>query len=257
VGRSGKCRDQTMAVCEHRTMARRATVLPRAALLLVGLLLAATSLVACAGGSIMSGSGTTTSTTRILVPRPLPASSTTATTTITTNPTIGTRQFTFDPYGTDGKIVPTLTVTHTLSGTCVTPGVAGTSSFRCFAQPGSTVYDPCFAPSHATSGPLACVSDPATPVAVAFELGTLPTEPAGGPAHRIWAMRLSNGQASVLVNAAWGGLGPFACPSPGSGKPEADCHSPQPGSPWWRTACQLGESKNFPFTPFRVEIVWR
>ena len=244
------------AVCEHRTMARRSTILPRG-VLLVGLLLGATLLAACGGASNMSGSGTTTTTTRILVPRPLPTSSTTATTTTTTTPTVGTRQVTFAPYKADGTVVPTLTITHTVSGTCVAPGVAGSSSFRCFAQPGSTVYDPCFAPSHATNGPLACVSDPATPVATVFDIGSLPTAPAGAPAHRIWAMRLSNGQACVLVNAAWGGLGPFACPSPGSGKPEADCHAPRPGSPWWSTACQLGESTSFPFTPFRVETVWR
>lgn len=246
-----------MAVCEHRSMTHRPVLFPRGSLLLVGLVLGATFLTACGDGSNVSVSGTTTSTTRILVPRPLPTSGTTATTTTSTTPTVGTRELTFDPYDARGQVVPTLTVTHTLSGTCTTPGVAGTSSYRCVAQPGTTIYDPCFARSHATSGPLTCVSDPATPVAVAVDTGALPTQPAGGPGHRIWAMRLSNGQVCVLVNAAWGGLGPFACPSPGSGKPEADCHAPKQATPWWSTACQLGESKTFPFTPFRVDLVWR
>jgi hypothetical protein len=163
---------------------------------------------------------------------------------------------TFDPYGADGKVVPTLTITNTVSGTCVSPGVAGSTSYRCFAQPNSVVYDPCFAAPGATSGPLVCVADPATPVGIAFDVGTLPPAAAGAPADRVWAMRISNGQACVLVNAAWNGLGPFACPSPGVGKPEADCHTPKPGSPWWSTVCQLGQAKSSPFTPHRVDVVW-
>jgi hypothetical protein len=249
-----------MAVCEHRTVPTSRPPLWRRAPLLAGLLivLGATVLASCGGSSNPTASSTTTTTSQLVVPQAPPTSSnTTSSSTTTASPTTGTREETFDPYGPDGKILPTVTITRFAGGTCVSPGVAGSSSYRCFAHPVSTVYDPCFAPPHAASGLLVCVADPATPVGVAFDVGALPTALAGVPAHRVWAMRLANGQACVLVNAAWGGLGPFACPSPGIGKPEADCHTPKPGSPWWSTACQLGQAKGFPFKPFRVEVVWR
>jgi hypothetical protein len=204
----------------------------RRAPLLAGLVLGAVVLSSCAGNANPTGSATTT-----------------------TSP-VGTRDITYYPYTPIGTVVPELTVTRTVSGTCVSPGIAGASSYRCFAQPGSTIYDPCFAAPHATGGPLVCVADPSTTVAVTFDTATLPTAAAGGPTTRLWAMRLSNGQTCVLVDGAWAGLGPFACPSPGSGPPEADCHTPTSGSSWWTALCQRTEADSAPFESLRVETVW-
>ena len=168
----------------------------------------------------------------------------------------GTQEVGFDPYTAQGTVRATLQVTQTVSGTCVSPGVAGATSYRCFAQPSSSIYDPCFAPAHATTGPLTCVAAPTDIDAVAFDVGALPTAPAGVPATRPWAMRLVNGQVCVLVNAAWGGLGPFACPTPAAADSVADCHVPQQATPWWSAACQAQQSASSPFTALDVDTVW-
>ncbi len=168
----------------------------------------------------------------------------------------GTQEVAFDPYTAQGTVRATLQVTQTVSGTCVSPGVAGATSYRCFAQPDSSIYDPCFAPAHATKGPLTCVAAPTDIDAVAFDVGALPTAPAGVPATRPWAMRLVNGQVCVLVNAAWGGLGPFACPTPAAADSVADCHVPQQATPWWSAACQAQQSASSPFTALDVDTVW-
>jgi hypothetical protein len=84
-------------------------------------------------------------------------------------------------------------------------------------------------------------------------VSSLPAQPGGAPASRPWAVRLAGGQICVLVDAAWGGLGPFGCQPPG---PLADCHMPAEGSPWWTVACQGQETESSPFADYRVETVW-
>jgi hypothetical protein len=216
------------------------------------------ALTSCSGSSARSGSSTTRATT----PSPAPAPRTKANTTPPSGPgSSGTRIIAFDPYSAQGALLSTTIVTHTVTGTCVTHGVAGTSSYRCFAQPGSTVYDPCFAPPHATSGPLVCVADPAQPAATRFDVGALPAEPATGAATAPWAMRLSEGQACILVAAAWDGLGPFACPTPAAtGPSQADSHQPaqiptQAGSSWVAD-CQTDEETSSPFHQMQVITIW-
>ncbi len=168
----------------------------------------------------------------------------------------GTQEVGFDPYSAQGTILPSVQVTQKVSGTCISPGVAGTTSYRCFSQPGSRIYDPCFAPPRATSGPLECFADPTSADAVEFDIAALPATPSGAPATRQWAMQLPDGQVCVLVSAAWGSLGPFACPIPAPTSSLADCHVPQEAVPWWSAACQAQETTSSPFTTFRVIKVW-
>jgi len=184
------------------------------------------------------------------------AAGTTPSPTATSTTGAGTQEVRFDPFSAQGTLLPTEQVTVRVSGTCVAPGVAGMTSYRCFAQPHSTIYDPCFAPPHATSGAIECIADPSTPEAVEFDTGALPAAPPGAPATRPWAVQLANGQVCLLVAAAWGGLGPFACPTPGATSSVADCHVPQPATPWWSTACQAQESAASAFSLVRVVKVW-
>jgi hypothetical protein len=195
-----------------------------------------------------TGATSSTSTTR--------AAGTTASSAGTSTTAAGTQEVRFDPYSPQGTLLPTEQVVLTVSGTCVAAGVAGTTSFRCFAQPHSTIYDPCFAPAHATSGPLECVADPAAPEAVEFDTGALPGPPAGAPSTRPWAMELSDGQVCILVAAAWGALGPFSCPTPGATSSVADCHVPRQAVPWWTTACQAQQSETSAFVSVRVDKIW-
>jgi hypothetical protein len=214
---------------------------------LVVLLVVPFAVVSCAdSGSPQSGS------------RPSPTRTHGSTAPSTTTTSSGTQEVTFEPYSPQGALLGAFNVTQTVSGSCITPGVAGKSSYRCFAQPGSSVYDPCFAPPHATSGPLVCVADPAQPAVTRFQVGALPTTPTTGPVTKPWAMRLANGQACILVAAAWDGLGPFACPTPAtSGTSEADCHQPTSGSPTWVTACQSDQEPSSPFHPEQVVTIWK
>ncbi len=214
---------------------------------IVIVLLAGALLTAC--GSSAKGSAPTT--------RPATSSSTSATappssTTSTSQPT-GTRQVTYEPFSAQGAIAPTLRVTATVSGHCVAAGVAGNSSYRCFA--GNGIYDPCFARVGATSGPLLCTSNPAGPQVVQFDVGILPGPLSGAPENRPWAMRISNGQICVLINAAWGELGPFQC-QPAPPGPLADCHVPEQAVPWWTAACQDQTSDSSPFTTYEVDTAW-
>lgn len=164
-----------------------------------------------------------------------------------------TRQITYEPFSAPGTIAATLRVSRTVSGHCVAAGVAGNSSYRCFA--GNGIYDPCFAPAGATSGPLLCTTDPADPEVVQFDVGTLPGPLAGAPEDRPWAIQLAHGQICVLVDAAWGGLGPFQCQATPPGA-LADCHTPVPAVPWWTAACQDRISDASPFTAYRVDTAW-
>jgi hypothetical protein len=164
----------------------------------------------------------------------------------------------FTPYSPQGTVLATIDVTRAVTGTCVSPGVAGTSSYRCFAQPGSTVYDPCFAPPHATSGPLMCVADPAELQAVSFQVSALPSPATSVPATQPWAMQLANGQACIFTSSAWSaGLGPFACPRPaGSASSEADCHAPRKSGVGFEASCQTRETASSTFRFVQVVKVW-
>lgn len=204
-------------------------------------------LAACGGGSNPGSAGSTTTSVAV-------STSTASASTTTTAP--GTQQVGFDPYSARGTISPEVNLVQKVTGTCVSPGVAGTTSYRCFAHGSSMIYDPCFAPPHATTGPLVCVADPTVDDDVEFDVGALPAAPSGAPSTRPWAMQLSDGQVCVLVNAAWGDLGPFACLSPGATNPVADCHAPQPATPWWSAACQVQESTSSPFSSFQIDKVW-
>jgi len=160
----------------------------------------------------------------------------------------GTQEVGFDPYSAQRTILPSVQVAQKVSGTCVSPGVAGTTSYRCVAQPSSRIYDPCFAPPRATSGPLECFADPTSTDAVEFDIGALRAAPSGAPATRPWAMQLSDGQVC--------GLGPFACPIPAATSSLADCHVPEEAVPWWSASCQPQETATSPFTAVRVAKFW-
>ena len=167
----------------------------------------------------------------------------------------GTTIVTFVPFGTGGAPAPGVHVTaHAVASACLAFGVAGTPSYRCFTTT-SRVLDPCFAEPGATSGPVLCPTDPATGAAVSLSVSSLPT-PSGPPSPRPWAIELADGQVCSMVNAAWGGLGPFACLG-AAGGPLADCHSPVAGEPWWTADCQAAESASSPFSAERVVTVWR
>jgi len=168
----------------------------------------------------------------------------------------GTQEVSYDPYTRQGAANPSLHVVQTVTGTCVGSGVAGARSYRCFGQPSGAIYDPCFAPPRATDGPLLCVPTPSTDDVVAFDIGPLPAPAAGEPATRLWAMQLANGQVCVLVDAAWSGLGPFACPSPAPSHSVADCHAPVQVPGGWSASCQAAESPSSPFTTERLVTMW-
>lgn len=84
---------------------------------------------------------------------------TTSTSTTTTTAPPG-QEISFSPYSPQGAAAQGLQVTQKASGLCTSPGVAGSASYRCTAQPGAVAYDPCFASPLATKGPLLCVPDP-------------------------------------------------------------------------------------------------
>jgi hypothetical protein len=165
----------------------------------------------------------------------------------------GTRELTFEPFSAEGASSPALRVSKTVSGHCIAAGVAGNSSYRCFA--GNEIYDPCFARRGVSKGPLLCTSNPAGSGVVRFDVGTLLRTPREGSQESPWAIQISNGQVCVLVDAAWGGLGPFGC-QPAAAGTLADCHMPEKASPWWTTACQAQTTDSSPFSRYRVTAVW-
>jgi hypothetical protein len=193
-------------------------------------------------GTAGSSGGTTTSTT---------------TATTTTGPTAAAQDITFSPFTTQGGIAPGLQVTHEVSGHCTSPGVAGSASYRCIAEPGDIPYDPCFAPPAASGSPLLCVPDPAVIDVIRFSAGALPHASTSVPQTRVWAMRLQNGEVCVLVNAPWDGRGPFACPTPSATASVADCRTPTQTAQGWSTECQAKENASSPFTVMPVVNVWR
>lgn len=165
-------------------------------------------------------------------------------------------------FGADGMPAPGVDVTSTAAATrCLAFGVAGASSYRCFTaqtSPGGPafVFDPCFASGSAKAATtLLCPTDPATDTAVELHIASLP--PASSGATRVWAIELPDRQVCVLVNAAWGTLGPFSCGQSDAPASEADCHVPVPGGPWWHVQCLLAETASSPFVSLRVVDVWR
>jgi hypothetical protein len=225
----------------------------------------AVALSACGNSSAPSthpsGAGAThkTSTSTTASHSATSASSTTATPapTAPTAPTAPAPQaVTFSPFTAQGAVAQGLQATQQVSGRCTSPGVAGAASYRCAAEPGDVSYDPCFAPPLATTGPLVCVPDPTVVDIIRFSVGALPKASTAAPQERVWAMRLQNGEVCVLVNAAWDGRGPFACPTPSAANSLADCRTPTQTAQGWSTQCQAKENAASPFNSVPVVNVW-
>jgi hypothetical protein len=183
-------------------------------------------------------------------------STSTTTATTTTAPAAASQDITFSPFTAQGGVAPGLQVTQEVSGHCTSPGVAGSASYRCMAEPGDVSYDPCFAPPSAATGPLLCVPEPTVTDVIRFSVGALPHASTTVPQTRVWAMRLQNGEVCVLVNAQWDGRGPFACPAPGAAAAVADCRAPTKTAQTWSTECQAKENASSPFTVMPVVNVW-
>ena len=163
----------------------------------------------------------------------------------------GTATSTYDPFTAAGVVDPSLVVTTTSPGNCVSSGVAGAGSYRCFTSHGS-VFDPCFAAAGATGGTLVCPSLPTSIDVAEITVSSLPAPSVSSTA--LWAMQLADGQVCKKVNAAWGALGPFQC-LPTGGR-LADCHPPTAASPWWSAPCQKALNDTSPFTAQRVDKLW-
>jgi hypothetical protein len=174
----------------------------------------------------------------------------------TTTTTASPDDVTFSPFTAQGGVAPGLQVTQRVSGHCTSPGVAGSASYRCMAEPGAVPYDPCFAPPVGSGGSLLCVPDPAVMDVIGFSAGALPKASTSVPQTRVWAMRLNNGEVCVLVNAQWDGRGPFACPTPSAAASVADCRAPTQTAQVWSTECQAEENASSPFTVMAVVNVW-
>ena len=216
----------------------------------------AVALAACGGSDTpsphQSGSGATQRTTTSTTASNTTTSASPATT--TTSPS--SPDLTFSPFTAQGGVAPGLQVTQQVAGHCTSPGVAGSASYRCTAEPGDVPYDPCFAPPSATTGPLLCVPDPTVTDIIRFSVGALPKASPTTPPTQVWAMRLTNGEVCVLVNAQWDGRGPFACPTPSAADSVADCRTPTKTAQAWSTECQAKENASSPFDTTPVVIVW-
>lgn len=162
----------------------------------------------------------------------------------------------FSPYTPQGAVSQGLHVVQKVSGQCTSPGVAGTTSYRCTAQPGAMTYDPCFAAPGTSTGALLCVPYPTDADVTAFNVKTLPAPSSQAAPSRIWAMQLQNGEVCVLVRATWHGSGPFACVTPSATSSVADCHTPEHTAHGWIAACQVAQDANSAFTNQPVASVW-
>ena len=219
--------------------------------------LAAVALAACGASGTPSphGSGapaahrTTTTVTEA-------HSSTTSGSSTTTTTAPASTDMTFDPFTAQASLAQGLQVTQEVTGRCTSPGVAGSASYHCVAEPGDVPYDPCFAPPVAAEGALVCVPDPTDIDVIRFSAGTLPKASTTVPPKRVWAMRLRTGEVCVLVNAKWDGRGPFACPTPSATGSVADCRTPTKTAHGWSTECQAKENASSPFTTVPVVNVW-
>ncbi|HEX4126746.1 MAG TPA: hypothetical protein VHX67_04120 [Acidimicrobiales bacterium] len=167
-----------------------------------------------------------------------------------------TPELSFSPFTATGGVAQDLQVAQQVSGSCTGPGVAGAASYRCTAQHGGAIYDPCFAPPRATKGPLLCVPDPSVTDITRFAVGALPPASKAAPQKSVWAVRLQNGEVCVHVNAAWDGRGPYACPTPSATNVVADCHSPTQIAHGWTVECQATQSASSPFNAVAVVNVW-
>lgn len=195
---------------------------------------------------------------------PTEATSRPTSTASTATPTVasGTALGTMALFSPDKTPAPEVHVASTATATrCLAFGVAGAGSYRCFTAETTPrgpafVFDPCFAaPGSIAPATLLCPTDPATDSAVELHAASLPPPSSG--ATRVWAIELSDRQVCVMVNAAWGALGPFSCGHSDAPATEADCHVPVPGSPWWHAQCQAAETPSSPFVPVRVVEAWR
>ncbi len=198
----------------------------------------------------------------------------------------GTRTVIYNPFAASG-LRPGLHVNGRAVGTCgESPApVELRSYYRCFTTapkkaPGSAfVFDPCFAaPRRAGRRPveMICPTDPATGDAILLtatsvvpargdRAGTVP-RPAAPTTLVPWAVQLANGQVCQLVDAAWGGLGPYSCqvgPPAGPGSRDgaartevADCHLPDSSQPGWTARCQTSATTTSPFRRARLTTVW-
>jgi hypothetical protein len=161
----------------------------------------------------------------------------------------GTRTVIYNPFSAAG-LGPGVHVTARASGTCL--------------------QDP-------SPAELICPTDPAsgevvrlTATSVVPGPGTRPSGPGQRPRPATnlapWAIELADGQVCLLVEAAWGGLGPYSCkdglPSgegPGSDHPRtrvADCHLPDSSQPRWTARCQLKETVTSAFSLVNLGTVW-
>lgn len=191
---------------------------------------------------------------------PLPSSPTSTTTlpaptTTTTAPPVaaGTQQITYEPFVGSG-VDSSLHVTARESGSCYQYG--GGVDIRYYYRCGT--IQPCFAGPQGTSAPLVCpaASNPTTNDVVMWTATTVNTTsflPA--TTKTPFAMQLSNGAVCAFVSAAWGGLGPYGCSTPGVTTP-ADCQQPKAATPYWTASCQDQLTDTSPFTSMTVEKVW-
>jgi hypothetical protein len=217
--------------------------------------LVAVALAACGSSGTpsphQSGAGathrTTTSTTA--------GRSTTSVSSTTTTTAPASQVMTFSPFTAQGTLAQGLEVIQQVSGHCTSPGVAGSISYRCIAQPGDVPYDPCFAPPLASEGSLVCVPDPAVTEVTRFS-AAVPKASTSPPQKPVWAMRLQNGEVCVLVKAQWDGRGPFACPTPSAAGSVADCRTPTKSAQGWSAECQAKENDSSPFNTVPVLNVW-
>jgi hypothetical protein len=182
------------------------------------------------------------------------------------SPAARTRQVVFDELAPGGHLRPSLHVVAVRRGSCVVPGVARRSSYRCFTdtQPKiNAVYDPCFAAPKSPHTTAYCVvAGPLTTGVVQLDARALPAPTPAGPGIRPWpwAIELASGRVCVFVVAAWVDAGPYAClPKRGRGRDpqsQGDCRVPQRSTPSWRTRCQARQRRTSPFRLTNIVVVW-
>jgi hypothetical protein len=172
----------------------------------------------------------------------------------------------YQPF-TGDRVDASLHVVAHYSGSCTEyqGPVDNRVDYRCFTAQVkratvSWVFDPCFAaPSKSVAATLVCPTNPATNrvvevAAKSIGEGSLTRLRALQP----WAVQLANGQICQLVDAAWGGLGPYSCLGKAlSGAPLlADCHMPAPTRPFWTAPCQQRLTLASPFKATALKAAW-